>query len=180
MPRPLVAPALALVGAVLVAGSAGCGGSGGGGSAGGGSGEHRPPHMGAADRPRDPAAVIRAWADDLRAGKVEEAVALFAVPSVVANGTPPRTLRSRAAVRAFNAGLPCGARVTRTGAHHGYVLAEFVLVERRGPGADCAGGVGAHAGVAFRIRGGRIVEWRRFDPGATPGGAPGQGGGVTV
>ncbi len=136
--------------------------------------------MGAADRPRDPAGVIRAWADDLRAGNVDAAVKLFAVPSVVANGTAPQTLRTRAAVRAFNAGLPCGARLTRTSTHHGYVFAEFVLVERRGRGADCAGGVGGRAGVAFRIKGGRILEWRRFAPGGAPGGAPGRGAGVVV
>jgi limonene-1,2-epoxide hydrolase len=116
------------------------------------------------------ASVVRHWADALRKGDVAGAAQLFALPSKVANGTPVVTLRTRSQVRGFNRALPCGAKVLRTTAHHGYVIAQFRLTDRRGPGAvgDCPGR-GATAATAFRIVSGRIAEWRRV---ALPGDKP--------
>jgi hypothetical protein len=59
--------------------------------------------------------VIRGWADALRAGKVNEAARFFAVPTVVLDGTnPQRTLPNMKAVRNFNRGLPCGAKLGKS------------------------------------------------------------------
>jgi hypothetical protein len=141
--------------AALALALAGCGGGSPGPDLGNGrEGDER---GGSAD-----AAVVRRWADTLRRGDVAGAARLFALPVRVANGTPLVTLRSRRQVRGFNRALPCGARVLKTTPHHGYVIAEFRLIDRRGPGAvpDCPGR-GAKAATAFKVVSGHITEWRR-------------------
>jgi len=142
--RALAAAALASVLALC-----GCGGHGG---APGDGGQAR-----SSARPR---AVIRSWADALRAGDVAKAAGLFALPAIVENGTPPLRLRTRGEVRAFNAALPCGARLLRTFTYGRFTTAEFVLGERPGPGR-CGVGTGQRARTTFVIRDGKIVEWRR-------------------
>ena len=115
------------------------------------------------------AAVIRRWSETLRSGDVEGAARLFAVPATVANGGAPQRLRTRAAIRVFNASLPCGARLLRTRHRSGYTVATFRLTKRRG--AHCGGGVGAIAATAFVVHRGRIREWLRVpagDEGAPP------------
>jgi len=105
--------------------------------------------------------VVRRWADTLRRGDVTAAARFFAVPSLVANGGPPRRLRTKAAILRFNRSLPCGARLLRTDrARHGFVIATFVLTERPGPGT-CGAGPDATARTAFRVRDGLIVDWLR-------------------
>lgn len=108
------------------------------------------------------AAVVRRWADRLRRGDVAAAARLFALPAKVQNGSPLLTLRTRSQVRGFNRTLPCGAKLLSALPHHGYVIAEFRLTDRRGPGAipGCPG-KGNKASTAFKIRHGLIVEWRR-------------------
>ncbi|MCW2954554.1 MAG: hypothetical protein JWQ48_3724 [Conexibacter sp.] len=147
-----------------------CGGGGGGQAktspttpTGGGTQRSGPAPSGGSATSVDPAAVgvVRAWAHTLRRGDVPGAAGYFAVPSVVANGSAPVRLSSRRALRAFNASLPCGARVVDTQpAPHGFLIATFLLTERPGAGA-CGTGTGHTARVAFRIRDGRIVDWLR-------------------
>jgi limonene-1,2-epoxide hydrolase len=104
--------------------------------------------------------VVRAWADELRRGDVAAASERFAPMAEVSNGTPVVRLRTPAAVRAFNASLPCGARVVGTRRAHGLIIADFVLTER--PGGNCGSGTGGSATTAFEIRDGRIVRWLRL------------------
>jgi hypothetical protein len=118
-----------------------------------------------ADEPAEPdpadVAVVRAWADTLRRGRVAAAARYFALPSVVANGTAPLRLKSREAVEFFNRTLPCGAKlIDAEPAPHGFFIATFRLTERPGPG-ECGSGTGATARTAFRVRAGRITEWLR-------------------
>jgi hypothetical protein len=118
-------------------------------------------------------ALIRGWADALRAGHVEEAARYFAIPSIVSNGTPPVPLRSRSEVEFFNAALPCGAKVTRVVDTGVFVVATFLLTERPGAGV-CGSGVGGKAATAFMISNGKILQWRRVvegepDPDPAPG-----------
>jgi len=145
---------------------------------GGGSG-HGPPKTTPAPAPSassDPpaaaadAAVVRAWADALRVGHVARADGLFSLPTIIENGTPPLSFRTRAEIHLFDTSLPCGARLLRAVSHHGYVLAEFKLTQRAGPGGGHCDGTGAKASTAFRVVGGRIREWRRIL------GLPGPGG----
>ena len=114
-------------------------------------------------------ALIREWADTLRAGDVAGAAALFALPSVVSNGTEPFTLYTKAEARAFNESLPCGAKLLRTSSSAGFTTAVFRLTERPGPGR-CGSGTGDTARTTFVIRGGKIVEWRRVADRPEPGG----------
>jgi hypothetical protein len=107
-------------------------------------------------------AVIRGWTSTLRHGRVAKAARYFALPSIVANGTPPVTIQTRAQAEQFNRILTCGARVVslERGDHH-RVIVTFRLTER--PGGACGGGTGALAYTAFRIRGGRITQWLRIE-----------------
>jgi hypothetical protein len=104
--------------------------------------------------------VIRGWARALTAGDVKKAASYFALPAVVQNGTPPVRVTSRAQVRAFNALLPCGARLIKTARHGAYTFATFRLTNR--VGGNCGAGTGVLAATAFRIRNGKIAEWRRL------------------
>jgi len=124
---------------------------------------------GEGDSPRRAEAVIREWADTLREGDVSGAAALFELPSVVSNGTPPLTLHTRAEVRLFNASLPCGAKLLRTSSSGRFTTAVFRLTERPGPGR-CGGGTGATARTTFVVRAGKIREWRRVADRPQPGG----------
>jgi hypothetical protein len=150
--------ALACIAVLLVAG---CGDSGP-------NGDGRPAQRAPAPATPD-ATVIRRWADTLRAGDVEGAARLFGLPATIANGDAPQRLRTAAGILAFNASLPCGARLLRTRRREGYTIATFRLTERRG--GDCGAGVGDIAATAFKLRAGRIVEWLRV-PTSSPRAAP--------
>jgi hypothetical protein len=173
---------LAVLGAVVAAlATAGCGGGSDKraptptGSTGGQSTAPPPnfPALEETGRAADPAAVgvIRGWTDAQRASDIERATSYFTVPALVENGTAQR-LVSRAAVRAFNAGLPCGAVLLRTSAsaHPGFTVATFRLVNR--PGQRCDG-TGNQARTAFEVHAGRIRAWVRLtDRRSQGGGAP--------
>lgn len=129
--------------------------------------------------------VIRAWARALSAGDIHKAASYFAVPAIVANGTPPVRVVSRVQEREFNMLLPCGARLVKSARHGRYIYATFLITNR--VGGNCGPGVGAIAATAFLIRGGKIAEWRRLpNPGSappspnTPTPSPGQGQGPAV
>jgi hypothetical protein len=110
------------------------------------------------------AGVIRGWSQALRAGELDKAASYFALPAIVQNATPPVRITSRAQAREFNELLPCGARLLATRRHGEYTYATFRLTNR--VGGNCGAGVGGVAATAFRIRGGKIAEWRRLpDPG---------------
>jgi hypothetical protein len=104
--------------------------------------------------------VIRDWAGTLRNGDISGAAKFFALPSIVQNGSDPIALRTRADARAFNEGLPCGARLLRISSSAGYTTATFRLTERPGPGT-CGTGTGMTARTTFVIKDGKIREWRR-------------------
>ena len=119
-------------------------------------------------------AVIRGWADALRQGDVERAIGYWHTPAIAANGSQPFKLLTRRAVRQFNDGLACGARLESVERDEGYVLATFRLTERKGADVSCGSGVGNRARTLFLLRGGKIVQWiRATDPqdvSDTPGG----------
>ncbi|GAC1523112.1 MAG: hypothetical protein NVS2B6_08650 [Thermoleophilaceae bacterium] len=126
-------------------------------------------------------AVVRGWAEALAAGRVDEAARYFALPATVQNGTPALRLGTHRLVRAFNASLPCGARILSARPFGRYTIVTFRLIDR--PGGSCGSGVGGLAATAFVIRGSKIVEWRRAPvPGAPqmppPAPAPAPGGGA--
>jgi hypothetical protein len=112
--------------------------------------------------------VIKGWSDSLRHGRVSAAARYFSVPSKVsddsANWLP---LTTAAEVKAFNQGLPCGAKLM--GVRRGpddFVVGTFRLTERKGAGGGCGVGVGGTAAVAFLIRDEHIEQWVRNDAAA--------------
>jgi hypothetical protein len=109
----------------------------------------------------DPAevAVIDDWSTKLRAGDVDAAAELFALPSVAQNGLS-YTIIDIDDAQKFNESLPCGGELVRAEEHGRFVLATFRLTERPGPGT-CGSGVGETAQTDFLIEDGRIAEWRR-------------------
>lgn len=111
--------------------------------------------------------VIREWVDTLRAGDVTGAAELFALPSVVANGTPPVELSTREEAVEFNRALPCGAVLLSAEPADGGTVGTFELTER--PGGECGPGVGGLARTLFVIRDGLIAEWQRIDDPAPSG-----------
>jgi hypothetical protein len=116
-------------------------------------------------------AVIRGWADALRTGHVNQAARYFAVGALVLDGTKPRReLPDVDAIREFNRGLPCGARLVGTKRGEGlFVIARFRLTQRTGPGARPCAGAGSLAETIFLIEKRRIVQWlRQPDPVAPP------------
>jgi hypothetical protein len=122
------------------------------------------PAPGGADDPvtAEESKAIRGWSDTLRHGDIAGAASYFALPALVANGSPPLRMSTRAQAEQFNRALPCGAKVVRLerGAHR-YVIATFRLTERPGPGR-CGSGTGALAQTAFRIRDEHIILWLRI------------------
>jgi hypothetical protein len=118
---------------------------------------------------RNEVSVIRGWADALRAGHINQASSFFAVPSFVLDGTNPlRRLGDRNAIKEFNRGLPCGAKLVGTSRGQGsYVVATFRLTERPGRGT-CGTGVDHLAATAFLIEGRHIVRWLRGPDPAQP------------
>ena len=151
-------PAVAIVASVALAG---CGGGPDKTPAGTAAAPAVPAPVVAPGVSRNAANIVRRWADTLRRGDVRAAATFFAVPSFDANGGPPEHLTTHAAILDFNSGLPCGARLVRADrAHHGFVIATFVLTERPGPGT-CGSGTGATARTAFRVKNGRITDWLR-------------------
>ena len=104
---------------------------------------------------------MREWADTLRDGDVRGAARYFALPSLVANGTGPIKLETRAEVEFFNRTLPCGAElIGAEPAPHGFFIATFRLTERPGRGR-CGSGTGETARTAFRVRDELITDWLR-------------------
>jgi hypothetical protein len=110
-------------------------------------------------RPRE-VALIRRWADTLRAGRVTGASRLFRVPAIAENGTGELALQSFEDVQTFNSSLPCGAvLLDAKRVAHDYTIGVFRLTDR--PGGDCGTGTGQRAATAFAFKDGRISEWRR-------------------
>jgi hypothetical protein len=129
----------------------------------GGSSARRRPRTGPVTKAER--AVIRGWADALRRGDVERASGYWRVPAIAANGSQPFRLVTRRAVRQFNEGLTCGARLESVERDKTYVLATFRLTGRRDRPGACAQGVGNRARTLFLLRGGKIVQWiRAVDP----------------
>jgi hypothetical protein len=109
-------------------------------------------------------AVIRGWADALRGGDVERAAGYWRTPAIASNGGGPIRLVTRRAVRFFNDGLTCGAKLESVERDAKYVLATFRLTERVGGPGNCTG-VGNRARTLFLLRDGKIVQWlRATDP----------------
>lgn len=101
---------------------------------------------------------MRAWSAALDRNDNERAARLFANGAqIVQNGE--QTLSTHADAVRWNAGLPCGGRISRLEVHGtDEVLAIFELQER--PQHRCDG-AGSRAAALFRVEHGLIVLWHQ-------------------
>jgi hypothetical protein len=105
-----------------------------------------------------PQNVVRAWSAALDRNDNEHAARLFADGAqIVQNGE--QILQTHADAVRWNAGLPCGGRISRLEPHgKDEVLVIFELAAR--PQHRCDG-VGSEAAALFRVDHGQIVLWHQ-------------------
>jgi hypothetical protein len=106
--------------------------------------------------------VTRAWSAALNRNDNEAAARLFADGAlIVQNGS--ETLETHADAVHWNAGLPCGGRITRLERHgKDEVIAQFELTERPRHSCDAPGGAAA---AVFQVKDGKIVTWHQTELG---------------
>jgi ketosteroid isomerase-like protein len=111
--------------------------------------------------------LIAAWAEAVRKGDSERAANFFALPAIVAQSDTIQ-LATHEDAKAFNAGLPCGARLLEVQHDGRFIIGTFRLTER--PGQVCQAS-GQLVRVAFVILQRHFTEWREIPdtPGAEPG-----------
>ena len=104
--------------------------------------------------------VARAWSTALNRDDNEAAGRLFANGAeIVQNGA--ETLQTHADAVRWNAGLPCGGRITHVELHgKTEVLAIFQLKERPQHRCDAPGGIAA---ALFQVEDGKIVLWHQSE-----------------
>jgi hypothetical protein len=105
-------------------------------------------------------AVIANWANAVRAGNVDRAAHFFDLPAIVSQpGRSALQVNTPLIAQAFNASLPCGAKLIGTNPDGRYVVATFVLVRKGGPcpGAGHLARVGFVFGDLRHPR--RFTEW---------------------
>lgn len=104
--------------------------------------------------------VARQWSAALNRNDNEAAGRLFADGAeIVQNGE--ETLQTHADAVRWNAGLPCGGRITHVERHgKDEVLAIFQLKERPQHRCDAPGGIAA---ALFQVERGKIVLWHQSE-----------------
>ncbi len=122
------------------------------------------PNADVADADQGDVAVIGDWISKLSHGNVSGAADLFALPSTAENGPVLTQIEAHTDAVAFNRSLPCGGVLIEAHTDGDETTATFRLTDRSG--GDCGLGTGTRASTAFKIEGGKIVEWRRV---ANPG-----------
>ena len=112
----------------------------------------------AANASLSPAAVARAWSEDLNANRNAAAARLFASNARVVQPGVDVVLTSRALAVGFNNALPCAGRIVAIQVHGDRAVATFVLGQR--PKHHCAS-PGVKAAALFVVRGGKITLWKQ-------------------
>ena len=111
--------------------------------------------------------LIAAWAAAVRNGDSERAANFFALPAIVAQSDTIQ-LATHEDAKAFNAALPCGARLLEVQHDGRFIIGTFRLTERPGQACQTSGQL---VRVAFVILQRHFTEWREIPD--TPGAAPG-------
>ena len=114
----------------------------------------------------------RAWSAALNTNDNDAAANLFAPSTEIIQNGEIVLQTHRDAVR-WNAGLPCGGRITRViHQRKDQVLVVFRLTERPGHHCDAPG---TRAAAVFRVAHGKIVLWRQTNPPAEAPAPTGEG-----
>jgi hypothetical protein len=123
---------------------------------------------------KDEKQVIKGWSEELRHGHVTAAARYFSLPTLISDSSPGwLVLETLHAVKQFNRGLPCGAKLISTRRSRlvtRFVVGTFRLTERPGPG-KCGDGTGHKLSVAFVVRRHHITRWVRDDTLTSPSGS---------
>jgi hypothetical protein len=113
---------------------------------------------------KDEKQVIKGWSDELRHGHVTAAAHYFSLPTLISDSSPGwLVLETLRAVKQFNRGLPCGAKLISTRRSKlvkPFGVATFRLTERPGAG-KCGSGTGHKLSLGFVIRRHHIIRWVR-------------------
>jgi hypothetical protein len=113
-----------------------------------------------------PAAVARAWSNDLNANRNAAAARLFAPNARVVQPGVNVVLTSRALAIGFNNALPCAGRIVAIQVHGNRATATFILGQRPKHHCDAPG---VKAAALFVVRNGKITLWQQVpapDPNA--------------
>jgi hypothetical protein len=110
-----------------------------------------------------PGAVVDSWSQAINGGDDEAAAKLFARDAVVIQDGQRLTLATEADALAFNASLPCGAKVVGKKTSGDEVTTTFTLTRR--PGHMCDG-TGEAAVTVFQVADGKITLWHELPSGA--------------
>jgi hypothetical protein len=114
------------------------------------------PSKGTAARTRRMKAVVHAWSARLNAGDNAGVAKLFALPSVVVQGSYALRFHTRAQLAQWHSGLPCSGRVVSIAVRGRYATAVFLLGNRGSRRCDAPGTLAA---ARFEIVDGKIVLW---------------------
>ena len=115
-------------------------------------------------------AVVRAWSSRLNANDNAGVAHLFALPSVVAQGSYAFRFHTYAQLAQWHSGLPCSGRVVSITIRGRNATVVFRLGNRGSSRCDAPGTLAA---ARFEIVNGKIVLWQQVPvPETTPSGAP--------
>jgi len=109
--------------------------------------------------PPSPESVVRAWSTAINTGDNEGAAALFAEGAEVIQLGRSITLDSEAEALSFNASLPCSGLILAITERGDTVTTVFRLEDRETQPCD---GPGVEVRARFRVRDGKIVQWRQL------------------
>src|SRR4051794_16560525 len=115
-------------------------------------------------------AIVHAWSNHLNAGDNAAVARLFALPSIVAQGSYAFRFHTYAQLAQWHSGLPCAGRVVSIAIRGRFATVVFRLGNR---GATHCDAPGTLAAAQFEIVNGKIVLWRQVPvPEPKPDAAP--------
>ena len=103
-------------------------------------------------------AVVHAWSARLNAGDNAGVARLFALPSIIVQGSYAFRFHTRAQLAEWHSGLPCSGRIVSIAIHGRYATVVFRLGDRGSSQCDAPGTLAA---ARFEIVDGKIVLWEQ-------------------
>ncbi len=114
------------------------------------------PPAAAAAREHQMKAVVHAWSARLNTGDNAGVARLFALPSIIVQGSYAFRFHTRAQLAEWHSGLPCSGRIVSIAIHGRNATVVFRLGDRGSSQCDAPGTLAA---ARFEIVDGKIVLW---------------------
>ena len=114
------------------------------------------PPAAAAAREHQMKTVVHAWSARLNAGDNAGVARLFALPSIIVQGSYAFRFHTRAQLAEWHSGLPCSGRIVSIAIHGRNAVVVFRLGDRGSSHCDAPGTLAA---ARFEIVDGKIVLW---------------------